>query len=104
MKLVLEGFSAFDGHGGIGGLGLRNIEHLAVNTVHGQEGGGHARTGLEEIATVQALLGAIRIGQLLDARFNLPLLHALRWWIEFPIRNDLGWNRRVESVFRAFHE
>jgi hypothetical protein len=59
--------------------------YVAVHAVHGQEGGGHAGTGFEELAAVQALLGAVRIGQFLDARFDLLLLRALRWRIELPI-------------------
>ena len=101
-KLLPQRFSALVGHRGVGGFRLRHVEHVSVNTVHGQESGRHARTGLEELAAIHTLLGAVGVGQFLDARLDLLLLRILRRRVEFAVGDDLRGNRRVERVFRSF--
>ena len=109
MRLHVEDELAFRplgaglGHHGVGRLGLGDVEHLAEHVVHGHEGGGHAACGLEKVPAVHAQLLAIGVGQLLDAGLDLLLLGRLRGGIEFPVRDDLGGNRRAKRILRRLH-
>ena len=63
---------------GLGGLSRLDAEHVAVDLVHGEEGGRHAAPRLHELAAAQAQPPGVDVRQFQDASFHALLQVALR--------------------------
>ena len=94
-ELVLERIGALLGHRRSGGFRWRDIEQRPINFVHRHKGRGHAGSGLEKPATVEALLAAEIVGHREQPGLDFALPLVLRIGIEFIAGHDLGRDRRL---------
>ena len=93
-ELPCETFRPCQHHFGLTGLGRRDLEDVAVDLVHGEKGGRHTAARSHELSAVQAEPFAVKLGQLINARFDLLLDRALRRRQILAVRYNLGRNRR----------
>src|SRR5258706_12299192 len=93
-ELPCETFRPCQHHFGLTGLGRRDLEDVAVDLVHGEKGGRHTAARSHKLPAVQAERFAVKVGQLINARFDLLLDRALRSRKRLAVTYYLGWKRR----------
>src|SRR5258707_2105378 len=76
---------------GLARLGRIDLEDIgAIDLFHGEEGGGHAAAGAQELPPAQAQPLAVEVGQLEDPPLDALLCFALRRGGTFSPRAALG--------------
>ena len=93
-ELAGEGLRSGQHQLGLAGLGGRDLEDVAVDVVHGEEGRRHAAARAHELPAAQAEAPAVHVGELVDPRLDLLLGSALRGRKILAVGNDLSRNRR----------
>src|SRR5579883_3259823 len=75
-------------------LGGGDVEQRAEDVVERDKSRRHAAAGAQEMPAVKAEPFAVRRGEILQPRLELPLPCALRQRIELAVRDHAGWDRR----------
>lgn len=94
----IGGRCIFGGCGRFNQFDRAGIEEAAEHLIHRQEGSRHTAGTGEEAPPRHAKTLGRRIGERADARLDFTLRRRLRKRHILPIRDVLGWHRRVQRI------